>query len=762
MFFEKNTENYVKLKKNYIGGEGVKVKSKLIVFFFVFFMFVLYQTAIFAMPPAEEKILIALEKRGQIPPGLTSSQKEIFLKAYLQKKLGKKGEDKVNSEKAKKLELLEKSRNGNSATNDDKVKERSIAPSKPLPYPQKYQVDKVLVLLVEFSDEAGGPLHNQLPPLDPGDNLNYWVADFNAQHYKDMLFNRSPLSKSLANFYLEQSDGKYTLTGDVYGWIKLPYPESYYGADDNAGGTDNLNGPVWRIVKDAVLAAKEQGINIPYKDFDLDKDGYVDHVFIIHAGAGQEAGGGLQGDDAIWSHSWFVDWQHGGVTTADGTKIGPYTIEPEDGTVGVFAHEFGHDLGLPDMYDVTYYGESSTGFYTLMSSGSWLGRPLGTEPAHLDAWSKYLLGWVDPEVIKYGSEKQIKLRQSEIYGTYNKAAKLLLPPKDKVLELVVPHSGSKQWYSNQGDNLNNTLTFTADLTGKSSATLRFWTWYEIESGYDYGFVEVSTDNGQTWTSIPGNITEPLEGGGYGITGYSGAEEHGWVEANFDLSNFAGKVVQIRFRYFTDGGWIEKGWLIDDIAIPEIGYFNDLESSAGEFVADGWMLAGESVTQKVGQYYLLEWRNTVGFDAGLLKAYNYNPLGVDNLYYNPGLLIWYRDMAYSDNNVGLHPGRGMMLIVDSHPEVLRQANGVPFRTRIQIADATFGQKETYAQAITGRDGITVNLEPLPGQPVFDDSLKYWRENKPDSSVITPNLGVKVEVLAQSFDNSSALINIVNGK
>ena len=85
-----------------------------------------------------------------------------------------------------------------------------------------------------------------------------------------------------------------------------------------------------------------------------------------------------------------------------GTKywIGDYTTEPENGGLGVFAHEFGHDLGLPDYYD-TAGGENSTGFWTLMSSGSWMGHgngTIGTTPNQMGPVEKLQLGWLDYDV----------------------------------------------------------------------------------------------------------------------------------------------------------------------------------------------------------------------------------------------------------------------------------------------------------------------------------------------------------------------------
>ena len=93
-------------------------------------------------------------------------------------------------------------------------------------------------------------------------------------------------------------------------------------------------------------------------------DGVIDHLMVIHAGVGQEAGGGKLGNDAIWSHRSKVGQNHMQLKVQNakvpywGGKMAAfdYTIEPEDGAVGVFAHEFGHDLGLPDEYDTKYSG----------------------------------------------------------------------------------------------------------------------------------------------------------------------------------------------------------------------------------------------------------------------------------------------------------------------------------------------------------------------------------------------------------------------
>ena len=91
--------------------------------------------------------------------------------------------------------------------------------------------------------------------------------------------------------------------------------------------------------------------------------------------------------------------------------VGKYTIQPENGGVGVFAHEYGHDLGLPDLYDYTG-GENSTGFWTLMSSGSWLSQNdyrHRLRAAHMGVWEKFQLGWLNYEVAFAGSKSEHKM-----------------------------------------------------------------------------------------------------------------------------------------------------------------------------------------------------------------------------------------------------------------------------------------------------------------------------------------------------------------
>jgi immune inhibitor A len=157
------------------------------------------------------------------------------------------------------------------------------------------------------------------------------------------------------------------------------------------------------------------------------------------------------------------------------------------------------------------------------------------------------------------------------------------------------HSGRYQWWSNHGDNSDMTLTRSFDLSGLQEATLHVWLWYDIEDGWDYAYVEVSTDAGASWAILPGEHTtiENPSGNSHGA-GYTGLSSPGgdssagaeWIQETFDLSPFAANEILVRFEYLTDEAVNHAGFCVDDIRIPELGYSYDAE--AGD---DGWISQG---------------------------------------------------------------------------------------------------------------------------------------------------------------------------
>ena len=319
--------------------------------------------------------------------------------------------------------------------------------------------DNILTFLVEFGDQKdsrfpnapSGPVHNTIPKPDRAmDNTTYWVDDFNRDHYQEMFFGEG---ESMTTAYREMSSGRYTVSGDTSDWVKVPYNEASYGQTESQADMTRFiqdGASAWYEHQkasgktDAEIAAYLQQFD-QWDRFDYDKDGnfnepdgYIDHFQAVHAGEGEEAGAP---EWTIWSHRWAVGQRSGGGPSWNrngGVQIGntgfwirDYTTEPENGGLGVFAHEFGHDLGLPDLYD-TSGGENGTGFWTLMSSGSWLGHgqdSIGTTPNHMGAWEKLQLGWLDYATVAHDEKATVMLGPS-MHATKKEQALVVTLPKD--------------------------------------------------------------------------------------------------------------------------------------------------------------------------------------------------------------------------------------------------------------------------------------------------------------------------------------------
>ena len=228
----------------------------------------------------------------------------------------------------------------------------------------------VLVILVKFPDE----------------NTTYSTGDF------DDLMNRPGFNMygSVNDYYQEVSYGQFGVNGIVVGWYTAENNRAYYGYN---------NGNNWvaaaQLAYEAVVAAKNAGVD--FSPFDNDNDGQVDGLFVVHAGPGAEAGA----NGYPWSHLWCLTCAGLPVVNASGKIINTYTMEPERlwggiSTIGVFCHEYGHALGLPDLYD----GDGSSigiGSWCNMAGGTWNGA--GAVPAHMSGWCKTRLNWVFPTVV---------------------------------------------------------------------------------------------------------------------------------------------------------------------------------------------------------------------------------------------------------------------------------------------------------------------------------------------------------------------------
>ncbi len=164
---------------------------------------------------------------------------------------------------------------------------------------------------------------------------------------------------------------------------------------------------------------------------------------------------------------------------------------------------------------------------------------------------------------------------------------------------VDPYSGRYAFFSNRGDESDMILTREFDFSSQTGPlTLSYWTWYDLEKDYDYLYLSASVD-GENWQilSTPSGTPEDPTGNSYGW-GYNGKSGAGsdWVFEKVDLSQFAGKKIQLRFEYITDAAFNGEGFLLDNVAVPEINYFSDFEKDEGGWLADGFVRIGNAIPQ----------------------------------------------------------------------------------------------------------------------------------------------------------------------
>ncbi|MFI1421708.1 immune inhibitor A domain-containing protein [Streptomyces sp. NPDC020731] len=669
------------------------------------------------------------------------------------------------------------------------------------------KTDKIFTILVEFGDKVdsryggdAGPLHNQIAKPDrKKDNSTAWQEDYDQQHFDDLYFGSGKGVDSVKTYYEKQSSGRYSVEGEVSDWVKVPYNEARYG--NNACGDTNCPS-VWNVVSDGLNAwvAQQQAAgrtDAQIKadaarfdewdryDFDGDgdfnePDGYIDHFQIVHAGEDESAGGGAQGTDAIWAHRWYAFGTDAGATGPEqnrlgGTQIGStgiwvgdYTVQPENGGLGVFAHEYGHDLGLPDHYD-TAGGENSTGFWTLMSSGSWLGtgkKEIGNLPGDMTAWDKLQLGWLNYDTAKAGVNSWHKLGVAEYNTKHKQALVVTLPKKAVTTEIVPPAEGSTQWWSGSGDNLKNTLSRSVDLTGKSSAELAFDGWYDIEANYDYLYTEVSTDGGANWTAIDGTVDgQPIPRDGSDKPALHGTLD-GYKKFAYSLDAYAGQKVDLRFRYQSDGGVALKGFTADAITVTADGapvFSDNAESADAAWTATGFSRVGASFTKDYAQYYIAENRQYVSYDKTLeVGPYNFGytsrPDWVEHYAYQNGLLIWKWDTSQADNNTSQHPGTGLVLPIDSHPTALKWSDGTLMRNRIQTYDAPFSTFRTDGMTLHKAD-VAKWIPSSKGVSVFNDRTStYYDESNPTAGVKITDTNTKIKILKEAKSGSTIELEV----
>ena len=439
--------------------------------------------------------------------------------------------------------------------------------------------EDIFTILTDFGTQtlagqsaAPGPVHNQIPAPDrvwdgnsTDDNSTYWVKDFDQAHYQDLMFGEG---ESFKDFYLKQSGGRFLAKGDVSNWVTVPYNEARYGSNKVA----QSNG-YWNYIRDTATAwfdaqkaagKSDAEITTYLKQFDKvdrydydddgdfnEPDGYIDHFQAIHAGEGEEAGGGAQGTDAIWSHRWYAYSTDANKTGPDTNKlggvplgtsglwIGDYTTEPENGGLGRLRPRV---RPRPRSARPLRHQRRRQRHRLLDPDVRWL----VAQPRHrLDRHHARLHGRVGEAAaglarlphrhVRRGRHGQARPgragHEEQQPGRRRHPAR-----QDDTTAYNTPHSGTKEWWSGQSDNLIATLARTVDLTGATtSASVDAWVQADIEKDYDYLYGEVSTDGGSH-----------VEAGRHAPDGHVGLDEA--VLGPLGLQGHDGAVpVQVRHR-----------------------------------------------------------------------------------------------------------------------------------------------------------------------------------------------------------------------
>jgi len=222
---------------------------------------------------------------------------------------------------------------------------------------------------------------------------------------------------AVSAYYHEISFGKLTIQGDVFGWYKLPYPKDHYAKNCysiNDADCSKVN-QSFHIVDDVVHIAQK------YVNFSN-----YDYYVFVHSGTGQES---THINNDVWSVTYMDD-----ISIKTNSKaLTRFNIIPEleaPGTVpnGVWCLEFAHNLGLPDLYN-TNNGKTILGPWELMDKGSWNGHPGGSSPAHMTAWDKIQLGFINGHMLATvypGANTTFTIDPTEIASTNVHALKIML------------------------------------------------------------------------------------------------------------------------------------------------------------------------------------------------------------------------------------------------------------------------------------------------------------------------------------------------
>jgi len=336
-----------------------------------------------------------------------------------------------------------------------------------------------------------------------------------AQSNFDNLMNQSgynfqSATGSFKDYYLAASYNQFTVNSTVIGWVTVSNPHDYYGDQS-----------MWeQLAADAINAANAAYPSLDFSQFDNNNDGLIDGIAIFHQGPGQEASGST---NDVWSHTSSV---YSNNIVIDGVRADTYTIQPEVLytstsliSAGVMIHEFGHNLGLPDLYD-TDYSSDGTGNWEVMAGGSWNNN--GRTPPIHNAWSKSVLGWLSPVTLTNPGTYTLNntYNSTTVYkvNTPTTNEYFLLENKQKTSgtwDAYIPGHGMLIWHIDGTYIVNN------------------WSANTVNDDETHQGVDLEEADGTLTTANSGDSGDPFPGTGNktSFTDQTTPNSHSWAGAN---------------------------------------------------------------------------------------------------------------------------------------------------------------------------------------------------------------------------------------
>lgn len=291
-------------------------------------------------------------------------------------------------------------------------------------------IDKILVLLVDFDDKPA-----QVP-----------IETIYSRFFGDY-------QNSLKEYYQEVSYSRYIPHGEAHGWYRASNPSTFYTNKENGFGKYPQSSE--RLIEDVIEIAS-QDPDIDWTSFDTNDNGYIDNLIVVHSGSEAAYTGDI---NDFWAHVYIIPEPKiiQGRTVWVYALVSEYLDTPENyRLVGIDSHEYGHLLGLPDLYD---YSDNSNGvgLYSLMGGGSWALK--GSSGVHLDAWSKHILGFTDTIENPIGTIYLDNAEQNStniIYTTANPKEYFLVENRQKILsDKYLPSEGIFIWHINENQQYND-------------------------------------------------------------------------------------------------------------------------------------------------------------------------------------------------------------------------------------------------------------------------------------------------------------------